>query len=89
MRGDPPNAEPEALADHRHLNRVAEDLAGLVGSGLAAVIVVADLDDRKTQTERAFEVEKATPGQAVARRARRGGVDHLPDMCRERRMARG
>src|SRR5947207_11490622 len=81
-----PDAELKALAQHRKRDRPSHDGAGLLGSGLAAVIVIADLDRGEPHPERPFEIE-ITPGrQLIARRARRGLIDHLPDFAREGRL---
>src|SRR5204862_3378249 len=60
--------------------------AGCVGARLPAIIVIADLDRGQTDSERSFEVEKPPCRQLVARRARRGGVDYLPDLGGKRRL---
>src|SRR5581483_6849960 len=52
---------------------------GIARPRLAAVIVVADLDRGQPGAERAFDVEEAPSGQAVARRLDRGLVDRPPD----------
>jgi hypothetical protein len=76
----------KALAQHRQRDRAPHHGASFVGARLAAVIVVADLDRGQPDPERPFEVQKSPRRQLVARRACRGGVDHLPDLGRKRRL---
>src|SRR5205823_13581308 len=55
MRGDPTDAEPEALAQHRQRDRAAHDRPGFTRTRFSAVIVVADLDRGDAGAERDFE----------------------------------
>src|SRR5579884_252849 len=83
--GDAADAELKALAQHRHRDRAAHHGAGLIGLGLAAVIVMADLDRGQPDPERALEIEKPAAGQAIARRLDDGLVDRPPHRLGERR----
>src|SRR5690606_18351993 len=81
--GDAPDAEAEAAAQHRDRQGAAENGAGFVRRRLAAVLVVADLDDGEPDAERSLDVEKASAGEAIGGRRPRRLVDRLPELARE------